>query len=215
MKIALFGATGALGSEVLHQAVASGLEVVALVREPNKIKTNHPLLNVVKGDVLIQDDVNKVISGVDAVVSCFGHSFSQLKASPAGLQTEGTRNILRAMHLAGVKRIISLSGGALPFPSHDKPKMVDRLARFIMSKLVPKVINDAQDHAELLEKSNLDWTIVRGARFSDGPFTGNYNVAWVGVDSGLKIGRPDLAHAILRILKEGTYLRQMPFVSQK
>jgi putative NADH-flavin reductase len=50
MKIALFGATGAVGGYFLNKALTAGHEVTALVRSPKKLVAQ-PNLRVVKGNV--------------------------------------------------------------------------------------------------------------------------------------------------------------------
>ncbi len=47
MKIAVFGATGGLGQQLLNKALTKGHEIVAYVRSPEKIQfknDNHTLL---------------------------------------------------------------------------------------------------------------------------------------------------------------------------
>jgi len=213
MKIALFGGSGRIGQHFLKQALDSGHEVIALVRNPEKINANHPNLTIIKGDILNQKDVEKTIKDSEISVSLFGHSFGNLKSSAKGLQTAGTENIISAMQTYGLKRIISLSGGALPFPAKDKPKFADKLAKFIMKLAVPKVLNDAESHLDVLQKSGLEWIIIRGARFIDIEKTGNYRIGWVGVNSGMQIGRADLAEFVINQLDDDTFNYQMPFIS--
>lgn len=208
MIIALFGASGKTGRQFLQQALTQGHSIRALVRDPGKLDGQHPNLTVVQGDVLSPGDVQRTVEGTDAVVSLFGH----VKGSPDTLQTDGTRNIVTAMKAAGVRKIISLSGGGLPF-EQDEPKLADRLIRGIMKLFVPKILADAEAHANVLRQSGLDWIIVRGPRLNDGPHTGNYRVGWVGINASTKVSRADLADFILRQVKSDSYLRQMPFVS--
>jgi putative NADH-flavin reductase len=209
MTIALFGATGKTGREVLSKLLKKGYTVRALAREPQRLKLNHSSLEVIGGDVLNIADVQRVVKGVDAVISLFGH----VKGSPEHLQTDGTKNIVQAMNEEGVDRIISLSGGGLPFPSKDKPKLPDKMIRLIMRVFVPKVLNDAIDHAEVLGKSDLRWTIVRGPRLTMEPEKGNYRVGWVGVNASTSIGRADLADFIVNQVEDVKYVGKMPFVS--
>lgn len=150
--IALFGATGQTGKQFLELALAEGYEVKALVRNTTKLKLTNPKLTVLKGDVLNEQDVNQTIEGTDIVVSLFGH----VKGSSELLQTHGTENIVSAMQKNGVDRIISLSGGGLPFPEKDKPKFADKLIRTIMKMAVPKILNDAIKHHDVLKKSGLN-----------------------------------------------------------
>ncbi|MGK7394918.1 MAG: NAD(P)-dependent oxidoreductase [Candidatus Cyclobacteriaceae bacterium M3_2C_046] len=209
MKIALFGATGLTGKQFLKLAVAKGYQVKALVRNPAKLEEASDLLTVIKGDVLDQENVNQTVKDTDLVVSLFGH----VKDSPKWLQTDGTKNIVKAMHTFGLQRIISLSGGGLPFPEKDQPKIPDHLIRLIMKVAVPKILNDAKAHAEVLKRSGLKWTIVRGPRLTNEPAKGTYRVGWVGVNASTQISRPDLANFILKLVQDEQFDYQMPFVS--
>jgi hypothetical protein len=114
---------------------------------------------------------------------------------------------------SGGKQIISLSGGGLPFPQKDKPKFIDHLMRGIMKIAVPKVLNDAIAHHQVLEQSDLDWMIVRGPRLTLGEKTGKYRIGWVGVNSSTQISRADLADFILKQVQHFEFSKQMPFVS--
>jgi len=208
-KIALFGGSGQTGMEFLKIALDNGYQVKALARSPQKFSIKHPNLEVIEGDVLVQQDVTAVVKGCDVVVSLFGH----VKGSPEWLQTNGTKNIVAAMKQEKVEKIISLSGGGLPFPEKDQPKMPDKMIRFIMKIAVPKILNDAIKHHKILENSNLKWLIVRGPRLTNDKKTGNYRVGWVGVNASTKIARADLADFILKQIDDEQFLYQMPFVS--
>lgn len=205
--IALFGASGKTGQQFLSVALAKGYGVKALVRTPSKVPTR-PNLAVLPGDVLNAADVARTVQGADVVVSLFGH----VKDSPEWLQTDGTRNIVKAMKQHNVRKIISLSGGGLPY-AEDKPKIPDYLIRGIMKLVLPKVLNDAIRHAEVLQQSNLDWIIVRGPRLTDEPRQGHYRVGWVGVNASTKVGRADLADFILTQIDDNSMVGKMPFVS--
>ena len=207
-KIALFGGSGQTGQEFLDQALKEGYTIKALVRTPSKLTQQSPNLEVIQGDVLNYDDVEKTVADTEVVVSLFGH----VKGSPEWLQTNGTKNIVKAMKKHQVERIISLSGGGLPFEK-DQPKFPDKMIRLIMKVAVPKILNDAKKHAEVLENSGLKWTIVRGPRLTNDPKKGEYRVGWVGVNASTKVGRADLADFILEEVEKEAYTEQMPFVS--
>ena len=208
-KIALFGATGQTGAHVLQKALQQGYIVNALVRTPSKLTVQSKDLNVIEGDVLKPEDVKKTIEGCDLVISVFGH----VKGSPEWLQRDGTQNLVQAMKSNDITKIISLSGGGLPFPEKDEPKFVDKMIRFIMKVAVPKILNDAIAHQEVLKQSGLDWIIVRGPRLTNEAAKGEYKVGWVGVNSGTSLGREDLADFILKQIESEEYVHQMPFVS--
>ncbi len=207
--IALFGGSGQTGKEFLKQALDNGYQIKALVRTPEKIQQQHGNLELIKGDVLNKADVDKTVAQSDIVVSLFGH----VKGSPEWLQSNGTRHITEAMKAHGVKRIISLSGGGLPYKEKDQPKLPDKLIRLIMKVAVPKVLNDAVKHADVLKDSGVQWTVVRAPRLTNGEYKGQYRVGWVGVNASTQIARADLATFILKLVEEESYDYQMPFVS--
>ena len=208
-SIALFGASGRTGRHVLNQALDAGYQVRALARRPASIEATSRDLTIVEGDVLDADVVARVIENTDAVISVFG----QVKGSPATVQTEGTRNIVRAADAHAVRRLVSLSGGGLPAPEHDRPKLPDHVIRFLLRRLAPQVLADAAWHLRVLQESGLDWTVVRGPVLTDSPRTGTYRVGWVGVNAGTRIGRADLAEFILGQVEDDRFIRELPFVS--
>jgi len=207
--IALFGGTGRTGKLFLERVLSKGYSVNALVRSPEKISQTPSRFNVIKGDVLNAEDVEQTLRGADIVVSLFG----QVKGSPENLQTRGTEHIVHGMTKWGIDRVISLSGGGLPFPEKDKPKLIDKAIRLIMKIAVPKVLNDAIEHHKVLENSKTKWMIVRAPRLTNDAPQGTYRVGWVGVNASTKIARADLADFLVTQLEDETYNFQMPFVS--
>ena len=209
MKIALFGATGQTGKEFLTVALQANHTIKALARTPSKLDQSDGSLSVIQGDVLVYEDVENTVEGADIVVSLFGH----VKGSPDWLQTDGTRNIIKAMKTHGVERILSLSGGGLPYPEKDQPGIADKLIRFIMKVVAGQILEDAKEHAEVLRESGLDWTIIRAPRLTNWERRGEYREGWVGVNASTSISRKDLADFILKEVQEHHYSEQMPFIS--
>jgi putative NADH-flavin reductase len=207
-KIAIFGATGRTGRRVLERALRAGYQVRALVRDPARLAAAGNQLTVIKGDVLDPAAVDRTIEGADAVLSLFG----QVKGSPPTLQADGTALIVAAMQKHGVTRIVTLSGRGLRAPL-DRPKAADKIIRVLLKVLSGHVLADAQRHLEVLERTDLDWTVVRGPRLTEASGAGRYRVGWVGVDAGTQISRDDLADFILTQVDDRTFVRQMPFVS--
>ncbi len=208
--IALFGGTGRTGKHVLEQALAAGHSVRMLARRPEAVAEASDRLVVVAGDVLDPAAVDETIKGADVVVSVFG----QVKGSPPTLQTDGTRNIVEAMKRAGIARVITLSGGGLPSEEHDRPKAADKIIRFLLQRISPQVLADAESHLDVLRESGLDWTVVRGPRLTDATPTGTYRVGWVGVNASTQIARGDLARFILTQIDDREFVHQLPFASR-
>ncbi|MCP4504498.1 MAG: NAD(P)H-binding protein [Deltaproteobacteria bacterium] len=66
-----------------------------------------------------------------------------------------------------------------------------------------------------MQRSTLDWVIVRPAAFSDEPATGKYHHGFSPVEKKLtlKIPRADMANFMLQQLSSNQYLRQCPGLS--
>lgn len=91
-KIVIFGATGMTGlctveaalkqgtttrwvwrETILGHVVSTGLEVRALLRDPSRMPEElRDRVEVVTGDVLVKEDVDKVVEGRDAIVVTLG-----------------------------------------------------------------------------------------------------------------------------------------------
>ena len=87
MKIAVFGATGGTGKQVVQQALAAGDQVTALVRDPAKLAIDSANLTVVTGNVL---DAAKVEETLQAPTRS-----SSRWATPATIPTTSFRRARR------------------------------------------------------------------------------------------------------------------------
>ena len=208
MKLAIFGASGRTGRPLVQQALDAGNTVTALVRIPTTFPIQHERLTLVQGDAMDSAAVDKVVQDVDAVLSVLG----QTKNSPPDMQTVATRNILAAMHKFAVTRFVSLTGAGVDAPE-DQPKLINHVIKFALKTMSGKVLKDAEQHAEVLRNSDVDWTIVRGPMLNEGPRTGKYRVGWVGVNTGTRISRADVADFMLKQVRDTTYLRKAPMIS--
>lgn len=208
MRIALVGATGRTGQTFINRALKENYSIKALARDPEKIPQTSENLQVIKGDALNPDDVHMLVEKTDVVVSLIGH----VQGSPKWLQTEGIKNLILAMKLHSVERIISLTGGGVRYEK-DRPKLIDSLFKGALKIFAASVLRDAISHAKILKESNLEWTIVRVPMLTDGPSRGDYRVGWVGVNAGMRISRADVADFIVREIENKKYVREMPFLS--
>ena len=62
MEIALIGATGFVGSAVLKEALDRGIQVTAIVRQPEKLQAQKNLA-IIKGDVIDDDNLSELFKG--------------------------------------------------------------------------------------------------------------------------------------------------------
>lgn len=206
MKLAVFGATGKTGREVVRQAFEAGHEVTAFVRSPEKLRIEHERLRVVQGDVLRDPAaIEEAVRGQDAVISALGSGNETL--------TTFARHAIPAMERTDVKRIVSLVGAGVPDPA-DEGSLGRTFMRALMKVVARDVLADAERHTEMLRESGLDWTLVRPPRLTEGPRRGEYRHA-PAMKLGPKstISRADLADFMLNLAGGGGYVRQAPMVS--
>lgn len=196
MKIIVFGATGGVGQSVVNQAVESGFEVTAFVRTPEKLKTTHEKLTVIKGDAFNQEEVSAAIAGHDAVISCLGSSQGMKKSTE--LQ-DMVKNIVAGMQEHGVKRIVYTASAGI---YNELPGISGKL----MMGMLKNALTDHRAATDWIESHGLNYTIVRPMGLTNGPFSGQYREAAEGVPEKAKsISRADVAHFIIKSLNDPQY----------
>lgn len=203
MHIALFGATGGTGREVLEQALAAGHAVKALARDPSKLVPRDGL-TVIPGDVLDQAAADACVEGTDAVICVLG-----TKPGNEPVEAPGTERILAAMGKHGVKRLVAVSSMGVG----DSIEQINLAFRVIMNLTLKRIMQAKEAQERLIMASDTDWTIVRPGGLTDGPRTGNYRA---GTDKSIKAGRvarADVAEYVLRQLADDGCVRQAPSIS--
>ncbi|WP_329496704.1 NAD(P)-dependent oxidoreductase [Kitasatospora herbaricolor] len=204
MRLALFGATGGTGAQLLAQALAAGHQVTAVVRDPTRVarpaatgagSTAAPGgLTLVRGDALDPGAWAHALAGQDAVLSCLG---STDRRRPTTVYSQGTRNIVAAMREAGVGRLLCLSSAGLEIaPGTPLPQRL--VTRLVVQRLYRHGYADMARMEGLLRGSDTAWTVVRPPMLTDGPPHRRYRTA---VDAPLtdarSLSRADLAHYLL------------------
>ncbi|WP_067702443.1 NAD(P)-dependent oxidoreductase [Nocardia jejuensis] len=207
MRIAIFGATGTVGRQVVEQALAAGHDVTALTRSAANVSVApDQRLRIVEGDVLDPGAVERTVAGQDAVIVTLG-------AGRKGVvRAEGTRTVIEAMGRTGVKRLIVMSSLGVG----DSRGNLDFLWKYVLFGVVLRqAYADHVRQEAYTQAADLDWTIVRPAAFTDDPATGRYqrDVAPDAQGLKLKIARADIAAFLLEQLTDTTYLRRTPGIS--
>jgi putative NADH-flavin reductase len=208
MNIVIIGATRGMGLQLLEQALQAGHNVTALARDHKKLTRQHERLNVMQGDILDPDSVQRALAGQEAVCVTIGIGVTW---KPVTVFSLGTKNVLDAMHQHGVRRLICVTGiGAGDSRGHG-----GFLYDCLVNPLLLKTIYADKDRQEALIRAiDTDWTIVRPGFLTNGPMTREYRVITDlrGVTAG-KISRADVAHFILEELTGNRYLKQTPLLT--
>src|SRR5690606_36363083 len=106
MKIAIIGATGILGSNLVKEATERGLEVTAIARNTDKI-TNEKV-NKVAVDVNNIEELSEALKGQDAVISAFNAGWTNPNIYDDFIA--GSKSIQQAVKESGVERLIVIGG---------------------------------------------------------------------------------------------------------
>jgi putative NADH-flavin reductase len=205
MKIAIFGSTGGTGKELVKQGLELGYDVTAFARTPSKLdELKSDNLKIVQGDVFNYSDVEKAIFGQNAVISALGNPTLKVDTTTS----EGTRNIVKAMQIAGIKRFIcetSLGVG----DSREQAGFF--FTKIIIPTLLKNAIADKEIQEQIIQASDLDWTIVRPGGLRNSAKTSVYRH---GLDKSIngQISRADVAEFMLKQISSDEYLRKTPAI---
>jgi putative NADH-flavin reductase len=187
MKLAVLGATGGTGLEIVLQAIEHGHEVTAFVRNPERLKTFGERVTVIRGDLLKSAELARAIEGRDAVLSAFGPR-NPVAKSEADLLQRFAVALTSAMRQAGVTRV-AVESVAFLFKDAIIPPA------YLLGRLFfPTIVADAGAMEQIISSSGLEWTIVRPPQLTNQPRTGAYRVREGHLPGfGFKISRADVA----------------------
>jgi len=203
MRLFVVGATGGTGRELVNQALARGHRVTALVRSPLPLGAPRDGLTVVAGDPLSAESIGPVLPGHDAVLSAIG---------PRGggrttVVQDSASAIVTAMKAIAMRRLLVLSV-ALLFPR------AGLIGAALRKTFLRGVADDSEEMERIVRTSDLDWTIVRPPRLTNGLRTENYAVDVDGLPPGsggsaASVGRADVAHFLLDEVERPAHLRRV------
>ena len=207
MKLAVFGATGPTGKEIVAQALDRGYQVTAFARRPEAVPVRVQL-RVVAGDAMRDATaVSDAVRGQDGVVSALGVRTSFF---PRGLMQRSLANIVPAMEAAGVKRLVLMSA----FGVGDSKKDAPIGPRFMYNTLLACIFADKRAAEEALKRSALDWTIVYPVLLTNGSRSVRYRAGERLKLRGFpSISRADVADFMLRELVERRFVRRTVVLS--
>ena len=199
MKLTIFGATGATGTELARQALEAGHEVTAVVRDPGRMSVPaQSRLNVITADVMDPASISPAVAGADAVITAIApHGLGR-----STLRRDSTRGIMQAMGKVGARRLLFVSGSIVA----DEGESF--YLRYLLKPVVRRTFlrNTTADFAATeaeIRAADLDWTIFRPPSLDNKPASGAYRTA---VDRSVPhcfaISRADLAACMLAALDD-------------
>ncbi len=200
MNILIVGANGKTGRALVQQACELGHQVTALVHHPPK----HPMhcAGILHGDARDPELLASALATQHAVIDTVGTRKPFLKTT---LETDIARNLITAMRLHNVRRLVAVSSLGVA----DSIANVPPLYRALMPLFFRGAIPDKEGMEAELRSSGLDWTIVRPAGLTDGPATHAVQIITPQSRRQVRrIARTDVAAFILQHLADDTLIGQ-------
>ncbi|MEV7628972.1 NAD(P)H-binding protein [Actinoplanes sp. NPDC089786] len=201
MTVAVLGASGATGRQVVSTARRRGHKVIALVRRPGTFETGEALWP----DVTDASALAGALAGADVVISALGGAGK----GPTTVCTDGIRSAVTAMRSAGVTRLIAVSAHGV-LETHDK----SLYSRAVWAGVADRM-RDKETMEPLITASGLEWTIVRPPALSDHDGAGDHRT---GVDLPIRlwssIGRAGLAAFLMDEAESPRYVRACPRITR-
>lgn len=205
-KVALLGATGKAGKYILQELLNNSYSVKALIRKSDEYLIQHPLLEIIPGDIKDPEIARALINGCNVVISAIGPR----KDEPL-ISSLSTINIVSAIGANGISRHISLAGLNVDIPG-DRKSEANKAKSDWMRQNFPDAVADRQKAYDILVESDVDWTMIRLPWIEQ-----TDERRGISVDSydcpGEKISTTDLANFVIGQMGNKTYWRKAPFVA--
>ena len=143
-------------------------------------------------------------------VSALGH---RRLFVPSRVQSEGTRNVLRAMETHGVRRFVCETSLGL---GNSAGRMGLLATFFVLPVILPIYFWDKSRQEKVVAASPLEWVIVRPGMLTNGAQARRLSPrAWTSavIFCASMIGRADVADFMLNQLTDDQYLQTAPGVA--
>ena len=156
-KVAVIGATGFVGTQVVKELANRGYFVNALARNTSKIEESENI-KAVTVDVYNTSELSEILKGNDAVISAFNPGWTNPNIFEDFLK--GAESIEKAVEESGVKRFITV-GGAGSLYIAENLQLIDTPE--FPAEIKPGA-EAARQYLEMIKKNeNLDWTFFSPA----------------------------------------------------
>ncbi|MDX6299218.1 MAG: hypothetical protein QOF53_432 [Nocardioidaceae bacterium] len=217
MRIAVVGASGRTGREVVQQALSRGHDTLAVARNPQALTlpdggtdaSGAGRVRVRGADILDVKGLGLALEGAEVVVSAVGIGASR---HPTDLYSAGTANLLKAMSSTGARRLAVVSAAPVG-PRQDQPMLQRYLAMPILELVFGATYVDMRRMEALLRDSEVQWTVLRAPRLIDKSPAGRYRLDDRPLRRGGSVRIPDLAAALLDTVSRTDLGRQSLYVA--
>lgn len=202
MNVLVVGANGNTGKQIVNLLLEREHDVRAMVRDASQAADMKRIgAQPVVAD--LEQEVNFAVEGCDAVIFAAGSGAHTGPDKTVSVDKDGAIKLIKACEENGVNRFIMLSSIGTDDPEAGPSK----LQHYLQAKA-------AAD--EKLQKSNLNYTIIRPGRLTDNEATGKIRAAKKLKDTNGDISRADVATTIVASLNnENSYRKTFEILSGK
>lgn len=172
-RIAIIGASGFVGSALLNEALSRQLQIYAIVRNPLNINVTSLNLTVVKADVMDEENLTKILSHNDTVISAYNPGWKNPNIYDDTLK--GYTHIINACKKANVKRLLVVGGAGTLYVEPNKT-LID--TGTLPKAVLPGIKGLAEVYYKYLKpEKDLDWVFFSpAANLFPGQRTGKYRL---------------------------------------
>ncbi|MBU9477602.1 NAD(P)-dependent oxidoreductase [Burkholderia multivorans] len=207
LNIALFGATGMIGSRIAAEAARRGHRVTALSRRPGAAGDG---IAAKAADLFDPASVAAALPGHDVVASAYGP-----KQDDAANVVAAVKALVEGARRAGLKRVVVV-GGAGSLEVAPGKQLVDTEGFPAEYKAVALAHRDALDYLKTVD--DLDWTFFApAALIAPGQRTGTFRTGTgkliVDANSDSRISAEDYAVAFVDALEQRGFVREIATVA--
>lgn len=155
-KVAVIGATGFVGKQVVNELSNRGYSVNAIARDSSKVEAKDNV-TAISADVNNVEELAKALEGSEAVINTFNAGWTNPNLYDDFLN--GSRNIEKAVEKSGVKRFITVGGAGSLFI--DGQQLVD--GPDFPADIKPGAAAARDYLNEIKKNETLDWTFFSPA----------------------------------------------------
>ena len=200
MNVTIFGANSSIGKHLINLFIKGGHKVIAFVNKPGSIKLPPSNLKIIVGHAYDHALVRIAIEDADVVINAFKPDFKVFKNTNYYINNISNKTIIEEMIRLNKKRFITLSR----LTNSSDTGNINPFIWTFLNKIQYKSYQDEfKSTLELLQKSDLDWTVLRIIRTAPSrkkgqysyykdqniklsPFVSNYNIACFLYDISIK-----------------------------
>ncbi len=208
-RLLVIGASSGIGLETVKAALAAGHTVRAFSRSASKIAIDDAYLEKVDGDAQDAASVTRALNGQDGVIQSLGVALTpQTVISGTWLFSDATRILVDAMTAHGPQRLVVVTG----ISAGNSREALGPLAALAFQLSLRRIYDDKDVQEMIVQKSKLDWTIVRPGFLTNGTETTCRALLDPKEWRSGPVSRAACAQFIIKHLNDPAYIRQTPLL---